>query len=119
MPYEVLNGPVIAEGEALSDALDLNGGSIVRITTPTPLPDDAGFSLGLISFQIGLPGMARYVDLYRESKEVTMACGPARGMLAPVEWPESISHIKIRSGTAAHPLAQLERREFAVATFKP
>lgn len=118
MPTEVLNGPVIAQDEWLSDALDLTGGKIVRITTPTPLPDDAGFSLGLLSFQVSVDG-TRFADLYDHNGEVTLSVGPARGVLFSPKWPESISHVKFRAGTASHPHKQLERREFAVAVDKP
>jgi hypothetical protein len=34
MPLVVINGPTIAAGESLSDAVDLSAGGIVRLVTP-------------------------------------------------------------------------------------
>ncbi|WP_256434713.1 hypothetical protein [Bradyrhizobium sp. 6(2017)] len=34
MPLQVIDGPTIAEGEALSDGVDCSAGEIVRITVP-------------------------------------------------------------------------------------
>lgn len=121
MTITVLNGPVIAKGESLSDALDLGGARLVRITTPSGFPDPndpvTGWPGPNITFQISSNGVA-WLDLWMHGEEVWLPCGPARGIVIMQDFP-SVEWIKIRSGTAASPVAQLERREFAIAVYTP
>jgi hypothetical protein len=121
MPITVLNGPVIAKGESLSDPLDLDGGKPVRLTTPSgfPIANDpaSGWPGPNITFRISSDGVA-WFDLWMHGEEVTLACGPARGIVIMNDFP-SVEWLQIRSGTAASPVRQLERREFAIAVYKP
>jgi hypothetical protein len=57
MPLQVINGPVIAAGESLSEGVDLAGGQLVRITAP------ADWDGSNLSFQISSDGNG-YNDLY-------------------------------------------------------
>lgn len=109
MTLSILNGPVIAAGKSLSDAIDCTSGKIVRITTPSAWSPGAH-----LTFQISSDGQG-FNDLYRQGEEVVIPCGPNRGiMLLPDFWPGA-AFLKFRSGTSAYPVAQAERRQFAVA----
>src|SRR3954464_9174665 len=57
MSLQVLNGPTIAAGESLSDALDCTAGPLVRITIP------AEFTPANLTFQLSSDGVG-YNDLY-------------------------------------------------------
>jgi hypothetical protein len=105
----VINGPTIEAGESLSDAIDLSAGRIVRLTTP------AGWTGANLTFQVSSDGFG-YNDLYDGDELVHVPCGPSRAVVINnPAFVESIAFLKIRSGTAANPVPQEERREFAVA----
>ena len=111
MTLQVLNGPVIEAGEFLSDGLDCSGGDIVRITAP------AGWSGANLTFQISTDGNG-YNDLYTaRGEEVTITLKKPGSAIIVLneEWVKAINWLKIRSGTGNHPVAQAERREFAIA----
>ncbi|MCP3471384.1 hypothetical protein NLM33_13690 [Bradyrhizobium sp. CCGUVB1N3] len=94
MALEILNGPIIAAGEALSDGVDCSAGSIIRLTMP-PEWDAAN-----ISFQISSDG-AFYNDLVKGR--------PCENFL------KAIAFLKIRSGSRDAPVTQSEQRAFAIA----
>jgi len=112
MPLQVIQGPVIAAGESLSDGIDLAGGQLVRITAPH---DWSGEN---ISFQISSDGNG-YNDLYTaDGDEVLIECGAGRAIV--VDWPKwsrAVAFLKIRSGSGAAETVQDERQEFAVAVW--
>jgi hypothetical protein len=111
MPITVINGPIIAAGESLSAGVDLTAGTLVRITTPAVWDGPAN-----LTFQVSSDG-AFFNDAYDVlGREITIPCGPARGIIIrDIEAVLSASHLKIRSGSAAHPVPQAAQREFAVA----
>ena len=111
MPITVINGPTIAEGESLSDACDLGGGKVVRITTPWRWENNQ------LTFQISSNG-TDWFDLWMFNEEVTLACGKSRGIVIMRDFP-STAHMKIRAGSAAHPAIQPVSQEFAVAVETP
>ena len=105
---EILDGPVIAAGESLSDAIDCSAGRVVRITTP------AGWDHAKLSFQVSTDGVG-FSDLYSFDGEVTLDCGPKRGiMIHQLEYLPGL-FLKFRSGTAQQPVIQSDRRQFAIA----
>ena len=111
MPLTVINGPVIAAGESLSDGVDLAAGQLVRITAPR---EWAGAN---ISFQISSDG-AGYNDLYTaRGDEVVIPCGAGRAIIIDEKWWKAIAFLKIRSGTSEAPDPQTDRQEFAVAVW--
>lgn len=111
MPITVVNGPVIAAGESLSEGVDLTAGTVVRITTPAEWDGPAN-----LTFQVSSDGVY-FNDVYDTAgREVLIPCGPARGIvIRDLEAVLSAAHLKFRSGSAAHPVPQNAQREFAVA----
>jgi hypothetical protein len=112
MSLQVINGPVIAAGESLSDGIDLAGGQLVRITAPF------AWSGANISFQISSDGNG-YNDLYTaDGNEVVIPCRAGRAIV--IEWPmwwKAVAFLKIRSGSGSSETVQTERQEFAVAVW--
>jgi hypothetical protein len=111
MPLTVLNGPVIAAGESLSEGLDLQGGDLVRLTCPAEWTEGAH-----ITFEISTDGSG-YNALYMpDGEEVRVVCTPGAAIVVREEhWARAINFLKIRSGTRDNPSPQPEQRDFAVA----
>lgn len=110
MPLQVLNGPNIAPGESLSDALDCSAGHIVKITMPKE------WSYADITFQTSSDGVGFNDIMHADGREVmcTVFAGTAIiGMELPVGF------LKIRSGTRDRPIEQDEIRTFAIAIETP
>ena len=117
MTIEILNGPVIEAGESLSDGIDCSSGEIVRITMPsTP------WGGGNLTFQISSDGNG-YNDLYdARGNEITLTKPKKEGAAVIVlneEFTKAVVWLKIRSGTAAAPVVQQERQQFAIAVRPP
>lgn len=111
MTLQVLNGPVIEEGESLSDGIDCTGGNIVRLTMP------ADWTGANITFAISSDGNG-YNDLVdTNGGEVTLVVVPGSAVVLAQfgEYLKAIAFLKIRSGTRSHPVEQEARREFAIA----
>jgi hypothetical protein len=110
MPLTIINGPFIQAGESLSDAVDLDGGNLVRITM-------AGhWNGGNLTFQVSTDGEL-FNDLFDgHGNEITMVM--TKGAAIPVldlgGWTRMLGHLKIRSGTRSHPVVQDDVREFAL-----
>ena len=111
MALTILNGPVIAAGESLSDGINCTAGQIARFTMP------AGWTNANITFAISSDGNG-YNDLFdADGKEITMTvvAGSAVVVAQFEQFFRAIAFIKIRSGTRAYPVVQQERREFSIA----
>jgi len=111
MPLQVLNGPVIAQGESESDALDCTAGAIIRLTMPTD------WTPANLTFLISSDGNG-FNDLVKFNGDpVTLTVVPGSAVVvSPLdEYLKAVAFLKLRSGTAKHPVVQQERREFAVA----
>lgn len=111
MSLSILNGPVIAKGESLSDGLDCTSGEIVRLTMPSQ------WTGANLTFQISSDGQG-YNDLVDlDGKEITLVVVPASAVVvAPLsEYLKAVAYLKVRSGTRTHPVIQADRRQFAVA----
>jgi hypothetical protein len=112
MALTVVNGPIIAAGESLSDGIDCTVGTLVRITMP------ASWTPANLTFQLSSDG-AFFNDLFdADGREITMVVTPgAAVVLTDMDWTgkAAIAHLKFRSGTRAYPVLQDEQREFAVA----
>jgi hypothetical protein len=109
MPLQVINGPIIEEGEALSDAVDVSKGELVRLTMP------AAWTSAALTFQISSDGEG-FNDLYNyDGGETQIVVAPGAGIIFPRDFLRGIGFIKFRSGTSNQPVPQPERREFSVA----
>lgn len=109
MPLTLIMGPVIEAGESLSDAIDISGGSLVRLTMPT------NWTYANLTFQISTDGQF-FNDLYLHTgEEVKCVCTPGAGIVFPRDLLAGIGFIKFRSGTTQAPRVQPERCEFSVA----
>lgn len=113
MSVSVINGPFIQAGESLSDSVDCSAGELVRVTMP------GGWTSAALSFQISTDGQM-YNDLCDpRGNEISINVTPGAAVLVPIEWSRAIVFIRLRSGTADHPVAQQELREFALAIKTP
>ena len=111
MPIEVINGPTIAPGESLSDAVDCRGGVIIKITMP-----QNGFNGSDITFQTSSDDVG-YNDIMKPNgQEVTCVAVPGTAIIG---MDLITGFIKIRGGTRDHPTVQSDIRTFAVAVLKP
>jgi hypothetical protein len=109
MPLEILDGPTISEGESLSEGIDCSGGNIVRITVPQE------YTKANMSFQVSSDGIG-YNDLYdTQGNEITIVAKPDSGIVIGERWGRVFGFIKLRSGTASHPVKQNEDCKFAIA----
>jgi len=101
MTLEVVNGPTIAEGESLSNAIDVSAGQMVRITMPgewTNAPLTFQFSTDGVFFNemYGIDGYAVTIPIVV----------PGAGVIIPGDIGRAINHIKFRSGTEGDPVPQ-------------
>jgi hypothetical protein len=109
MTLRVITGPVIEQGEALSDPIDVSGGALVRLTMP------AEWLSAPLTFQISSDGEG-YNDMYDfQGEEVAIPVQPGVGIVIPRDALAGVGFIRFRSGTSSQEVAQPERREFSVA----
>jgi hypothetical protein len=106
---QVLNGPTIARGESLSDAVDCSAGELCRITMPPEWTDASltfEFSTDGMFYNpmYGLDGYAVQIDTVVEGA----------GVIIPSEIGRAIAFLKFRSGTHGNPVEQEAERVFAV-----
>jgi hypothetical protein len=108
MALSVVNGPIIAPGESLSEGVDCSGGNAVRITMPTK------WNGGNLTFAISTDG-GGYNDLFDvDGKEITLKVTPGAAVRIDRTWGNFWNFIKFRSGTRSHPVIQEEQRDFAI-----
>lgn len=109
MAVTIINGPVIEAGQAVSDAADLAGGLLARITMP------AGWTRSHMSFLVSADGQFFnwLADFHGEI--IRVPCNAGTSLIVPPEYFRSIGFLKIASGTREYPVPQAERREFALA----
>jgi hypothetical protein len=110
MPLQVLDGPVIEAGEALSNGIDCSAGQLVRVTMPE------GWSRAPLTFQISTDGTF-YNDLFGlDGYEVTLSnVEPGSAVVVPHGIGIAVGWLKVRSGTRDNPVPQSAARLFAVA----
>jgi hypothetical protein len=110
MPLQVLDGPVIAAGEALSSGLDCSRGHLVRITMP------AAWTRAPLTFQISSDG-GGFNDLVGLDGYEIMFTNvvPGSAVVVPSSTGRAVGWLKVRSGTRDEPVPQAEGRLFAVA----
>jgi hypothetical protein len=109
MPLTILDEPIIAEGQSLSEGLDMTGKTLKRITMP------AAWDGAALTFQISTDGLF-YNDLYlADGREVKAMVVPGAAVIVSEFFADAYNFMKFRSGTAADPVMQTERRQFAVA----
>jgi len=106
MALQVLNGPNIAAGESLSDALDCSAGRIVKLTMPKE------WDYADITFQTSSDGVG-FNDIMRPDGQEVMCTVFAGTAIIGMDLP--VGFLKIRSGTRDRPIEQDEIRTFAVA----
>jgi hypothetical protein len=108
MSMQVLNGPTISAGLALSNALNVSSGGIYRIVMPKQWTDPAS-----ITFQLSYDGVDFYDVFDRDGGEVIMKCVPMS--VVPIgEYLFYIHSVKIRSGTRRSPIIQLQDAAFKI-----
>ena len=106
---QVLEGPVIQEGESLSDGIDCSAGQLCRITMPAQW-EGAG-----ITFEFSTDGQFYNSMFNLEGFEVQIEHVVAgAGVIIPADIGRAIAWLKIRSGTRGNPIVQNEARTFAV-----
>src|SRR5436190_21995840 len=105
MPLQVLDGPVIAAGEALSNAVDCSRGHLVRITMP------AGWTRAPLTFQISSDG-GGFNDLVGLDGYEIMFTNvvPGSAVVVPSSTGRAVGWLKVRSGTRDEPVPQAEGR---------
>jgi hypothetical protein len=109
MGLQIVDGPTIQQGESLSDAADVSGGSIVRITVPQE------FTQANLTFQSSSDG-GLYNDLYdAEGNEITMVAKPDTTIIVKAAWARALGWIKIRSGTRRAPVEQRVTTKLGIA----
>jgi len=116
MSLQVLNGPTIAAGESLSDAVDCSAGVVVKITMPTEWAADAKGAPAVLTFQTSTDGKM-FNDIYDDKgNEVTCyVFGASTAILVRFR----VGWVKFRSGTAQQPVVQQAQRQFAIALDVP
>jgi hypothetical protein len=113
MPLQVLNGPVIAAGESLSDGLDCTAGEIIRLTMPS------SWTGANLTFQISSDGNG-YNDLVgMDGREIVIPVVAGSAVVVASHDLRAVAFLKVRSGTRQHPVVQPEVRQFAVAIEVP
>src|SRR4249919_2002135 len=102
MTLQILNGPIIAAGESLSDSIDCSAGELVRLTMP-----GAWTGTAPLTFQISTDGVF-YNDLFTlDGHEITLpVVVPGAAVIVPTDVGRAIAFIKFRSGTRAAPVVQ-------------
>ncbi|MCK1281348.1 hypothetical protein IVB46_39635 [Bradyrhizobium sp. 61] len=109
MAIEIINGPTIAAGESLSDAVDCSAGQIVRLTMP------GDWLNAPLTFQISSDGLF-FNDVFDnkgiELKSIVVA---GTAVIVPADYLAAASFIKFRSGTRDLPVTQPAERVFAIA----
>lgn len=110
---EVLNGPIIAAGEALSEAIDCSEGLPVRITMPSE------WTSATLSFQISSDGVFFNDCVDHAGQEIRITVIPGTAVPIPIEFGNMMGWIKFRSGPRANPIVQEKQRDFAIAISKP
>lgn len=102
----------IANAGSLSGAADVSAGRIVGLQLP------AAWTAAPITFQGSIDGGATYSDVYDDGVERTIAAGSVvASRVLPLDGDDwrAFTHVKIRSGTAASPVAQGAQRVFGLA----
>jgi len=100
----------IAQSASLSNAVLITGRLPTRIDMP------AAWTAANLTFQVSTDGLT-YNNLYGDAgTEYTVTAAAARAIvLDPVDF-AGVNYLKIRSGTAATPVAQEVARSLAVVT---
>jgi hypothetical protein len=109
MPLVVLNGPIIAAGESLSDAIDCSRGELVRITMP------AAWTPARLTFLLSSDGAFYNNLLDHRGAEFSMVVKPGTAVLVPANAARAVAWLKLCSGSRTNPIPQAAQREFAVA----
>jgi hypothetical protein len=106
---DLIIGPTIAAGESESDVADCTGGYPVRLTIP-PV-----WTSAVLTFLISSDG-DKYNNLHDfQGHEVSVNVTPGAAVLIPDIVSQAMAYFKVRSGTGQNPIAQEDRREFAIA----
>jgi len=112
MPLVVIDGPTIAAGEALSDAVDCTGDQLVRITMP------ADWTIAPLTVQLSTDGQFFNDVFHADGRELQLTVTAGAAIIVPADVSMAIAFIKLRSGTREHPVPQPAERKFALAVAK-
>jgi len=104
---QIINGPTIAAGEALSGVVDCSAmGRVIAIGMPME------WTPALLTFQASVDGV-EFRDVFdREAKEVAVniAAGTMFRLAEDYEFP----YVRVRSGSRLNPIAQADDRQFVI-----
>lgn len=105
---------IIPNGQALSNAVELGGCVVGAIL----IPNSAGWTSAPLSFNVSLDGGLTYGDLIVDGTEYSLAVPTGRNNagVVPVDprWFFSVTHVRVRSGTAATPVNQGDNRQIQI-----
>src|SRR5262245_46530318 len=108
MPTTEINGPIIPAGQSLSNAIDLGGGKLVRVTMPEQ------WTSANLTFQVAASEAGDYDDLFTSlGEEFMIAVHPGTSILVSDEASRSGAWVRFRSGTHDAPIAQQADRVFS------
>lgn len=99
----------IAINASLSDAVDLGAMRLQRINMPAAW-DAAG-----LTFQASVDGAA-FLDLHDKGGEVSVPAAAGRSIVVDQAAFRGVRYLRVRSGTAAAPVAQLAARALTLVT---
>lgn len=113
---EVLNGPTIAAGESLSDAIDCCAGQLVAITMPSGWSEGQGSKGASLTFQYSPDGETYSEMCTLDGFAVTVpAVVPGSTVVVSADVGRATAWLKLRSGTSGNPVVQEEARTFALS----
>lgn len=107
MTVQVLNGPTIAAGASLSNALNVSNGVMFRLIMPSE------WTPALLTFQISHDGLNFYNVFDADGKELARPIVP-QSIMPFGHYVLDIHSIKLRSGTLRYPIDQQFTREFKI-----
>lgn len=91
----------IANGQSLSGGVSLGGLRLFGVVMPS------GWTAANLTFQASVDGGASWVNLYdANGSEVTVTAGTSRFIALEPALFASLTHLQLRSGTSATPVAQ-------------
>lgn len=97
----------IANGESLSDAIDLTGYSLVAIVMPSV------WTAANLTFQAGATAAA-LADVYDSSGELSVTAAASRFITVSPDAFVALRHLKVRSGTTGSPVNQAAERSITL-----
>lgn len=109
MTIEIVDGPHIAAGESVSDAVDCTKGRLVRVTMPS------AWTPALLTLLISSDGTFFNDVVDMQGNAIAINVEPGSAVIVPEQLGTAAEFLKFRSGTVTNPVPQADVRNFAVA----